>query len=238
MNRNVQHSTFNIQCPRAPRRGRLLGCWAFLFFIFWEFSVSAQTNNNNLLPLLAPAYGEIKPTFWEVYGVAVVIAAAVWVLGLGLVAWMIVRPRPVTGTPPLTVAREALKPLVNQPETGELLSQISLILRRAAASAFGLPPGEMTTAEFSAALERKEQPGPRVAKLLTDFLRECDEQKFAATAPAPINAAKRAWHLISEMELAKMVDESTRARRKPPVLPGAANVPQRPGTEPQTKPGP
>ena len=99
------------------------------------------------------------------------------------------------------VAREALAKLQRQPEDGNVLSQISQILRRYVGAAFQFPSGEATTAEFSAALAGSEKIGAELAQTISSFLHECDERKFSPANPtAPLNAATRALEIISLVE--------------------------------------
>lgn len=93
---------------------------------------------------------------------------------------------------------EKLQP---QPEDGRVLSEISQIFRRYVGAVFGFPAGEMTTAEFSAALAADPKAGPPVAEVLTNFLSACDKAKFTARNVAPpLNAAGRALQLIEQIE--------------------------------------
>jgi hypothetical protein len=98
-------------------------------------------------------------------------------------------------------AHKVLAPLANQPENGIVLSRISQVVRRYFCAAFGLPPGELTTAEFSRELEGRGQVGAALSTAVNAFLQECDRRKFAPSPPpAPLGAAGLAARLIDQAE--------------------------------------
>ena len=73
--------------------------------------------------------------------------------------WFLLRPKPAPPVPPATAARQALESLRQQPETGAILSRVSQVVRLYFGAAFGLPPGEHTTAEFCNSLNAAQEPG-------------------------------------------------------------------------------
>ena len=104
--------------------------------------------------------------------------------------------------PPEVQARQALEPLRQQPEDGALLSRVSQILRHYVAAAFDLPPGELTTAEFCRAIAGHGRIGPELSAALSDFLRQCDQRKFAPPAPVPpFSAVAQALKLIDQAQI-------------------------------------
>ena len=122
-----------------------------------------------------------------------------------------------------------------------VLSEASQILRRYVAAAFAWPPAELTTAEFSAALAGDEKIGPELARTLSNFLRECDERKFAPagvvgvqasacsdSAPATPGTLKRELQPAAVRALELVSAAEARRVRSAPV-PGAAT---RKGTPP------
>jgi len=189
----------------------------FLLFTLSLSSLLAQSPTN-ALPPLAPAYGEMRPTFWEQHGTAIFVGGFVLLALAGAVAWISSRPKAPVVVAPEVLARNALAKLLRQPEQGMVLSAISQILRRYLITAFGLPPGEWTTSEFCAALASNEKVGGELAQAVAGFLRECDERKFSPANPAgPLQAANRALELVAQAE-------QRRALWSAPV-PGAAALP-------------
>ena len=86
-----------------------------------------------------------------------------------------------------------------------MLSQISQALRRYLINTFWLPPHEMTTCDFCRLLAAHERIGPALAEVLGEFLRACDERKFApATTSPPLGAAGRALELVELVEAARL----------------------------------
>ena len=184
---------------RLPARP-FIGCWVFLLLTLLARPLSAE-NSTNALPPLAPAYPEMPPTFWEQHGTTVLVGGVIFLTFAALVAWRIFKPRLKPVLPPEILAREALAHLQHQPEAGQVLSDISQVLRRYISAAFEIPAGELTTAEFSAALAGSEKIGVELAHAISSFLRECDERKFSpASSAAPLNAATRALDLITLAE--------------------------------------
>jgi hypothetical protein len=170
-------------------------------------SLTAGTNSPDQIPPLRPPRGELPPGFWEEYGLLVVVGAVLALTLLGVAAWFLSRPKPVAVPAPEALARQALEPLRRQPEEGGLLSRVSQVLRHYLQAAFGLPPEELTTTEFCRALGGHERVGPELAAALSEFLRRCDERKFAPTAPPPaLGAVEQALKFIeaSEQRLARL----------------------------------
>ena len=164
-------------------------------------SVTARAADTNALPALIPAYGEIPPTFWEQNGTIVIIDVVVFLAVAAAVVWKIFRPKPAPVLTPEKIARAALAKLQNQPEDGKLLSEVSQIVRRYVGAVFGFPGGEMTTAEFCAAISRHEKIGTELSGAIAGFLRECDVRKFSpANSATPINAVQRALEIVARVE--------------------------------------
>lgn len=153
------------------------------------------------LPPLAPPAPPLPPTFWELHGTAV-LASGFALLGVAaMVLWFVFQPRPPVVTPPEVVARAALTQLRGRPEDGQVLSEISRVLRLYLLSVLDLPVRELTTAEFTAALEGPGKMGAELAQTIITFFRECDQRKFSsAVTAAPMNAADRALTLVTEWE--------------------------------------
>jgi hypothetical protein len=181
----------------------------FRLFIFSTLSLSAQTSTN-ALPALAPAYGELPPTFWEQHGSAVLIVAAVALVIAALITALALRPKPASVVPPEIEARRALQELHSRAEDGAVLSRVSRILRRYFIAVFALPPGEYTTAEFSRAISAHEKIGAELSTTVSNFLRACDGRKFsAAPQSSPSGVVQGALELIELAEARRIeLDQS------------------------------
>jgi hypothetical protein len=95
------------------------------------------------------------------------------------------------------VARRALEQLRNQAEDGAVLSQVSQVLRHYVAEVAGLPQGELTTAEFCRAMDSQPRLGDYLPAALREFLRRCDERKFAPRrSEQPLGAVDQALELV------------------------------------------
>jgi len=166
---------------------------------------------SNAIPVLLPPHGEIPPTFWEQHGWTLVMCGIVLLLLAEFLIWLLRRPKPFVVLPPEVQARRALEAFRNQTESGAALSQISQVIRRYIADAFHLPPGELTTAEFCREIAGREQIGPELAAALDDFLRRCDERKFApAAASTPLGAVMRALELVELAETRRTATATTK----------------------------
>ena len=157
--------------------------------------------DTNSLPALAPAYGELPPTFWEQHQTPIIIGVFALIAFAFLFVKTMLRPESPKILAPEVVARQALAILKSQPEDGNILSAVSHSLRRYLGESFNLPNQELTTAEFCAAIEVSPQIGIALARNIASFLRECDTRKFSPThAAAPLNAATRALELVALAE--------------------------------------
>lgn len=167
-------------------------------------SLRAATNliSSDDIPPLRPPRPELPPSLWERNGPAIIVLAVALIVLLGIVVWIMTRPKPEALVPPAVRARRELESLTNRPEDGAVLSRVSQELRHYVAAAFGLPPGEITTAEFCRVLIPLDKMGAPVSVPLTDFLRECDRRKFAPNAGGrhPLGAVSRALDFIDACE--------------------------------------
>lgn len=155
----------------------------------------------NALTGLASPYGELAPTFWERNWIFILAGILVLLAAGGVTIWKLLHPRPRPAVPAQVVALEALEKWRGQPEDVTAVSEISLILRRYVATAFGLEADRRTTREFAAGLAGNEEIGPELALRLTTFFQECDRRKFSAEAGSePLNAAERAGELVEKLE--------------------------------------
>jgi Domain of unknown function (DUF4381) len=157
------------------------------------------------IPRLRPPHAEIPPTFWVQYSLWVILFGVLLLALVCAAIWFLTRPKPPLIVPPDVQARQALEPLRQQPEDGALLSRVSQILRHYVAAAFNLPPGELTTTEFCRAVAAHPQIGLELAAVLSDFLRLCDQDKFAPPAPVPpLNAVAQALKLIDQSQARRL----------------------------------
>lgn len=186
----------------ASGRYSRIGCWLLMLFVGRTAMGITNRPPPEVIPPLRPPRGEIPPSFWEQHSAWVIVLG---VLLLGLVAgaiWWLRRPRPAIVVEPETQARQELEPLRGRPEDGAVLSRISQILRRYVVAAFRLPPGEATTADFCRAMAEDGRLGSELSASLSDFMRSCDEHKFAPPAPRPaLGAVERGFKLIEIAEV-------------------------------------
>ncbi len=167
---------------------------------FAQFSTETDSLTEKIPPLQPPR-AVIPPTFWDQYGTLVIFGAALLVIIIAAVVWMLTRPTPAAVVPPVIQARTDLEKLQHQPEDGVTLSRVSQILRRYVTTAFNLPPAEMTTAEFCNAISERGNLGKNISTDLTTFLNECDQRKFAPAPPATtFGAVPTALKLLAAAE--------------------------------------
>jgi hypothetical protein len=183
---------------RAPALG-------FVTALMAKFALSSAHAATNAaeeigVPKLVPPYSELPPTFWERNGTTVILSGLAGLLVVGAIIWFLRRSKPVVVLPPEVRARRALEALRAKAEDGDLLSQVSRILREYFLAAFELPPDELTTTEFCRMLSRHEKIGAELAAKASDFLRRCDERKFSALPAEPLNAVAVALELVELAE--------------------------------------
>lgn len=172
-----------------------------LLAVFVPGTSWANLPKTNSVPKLLPPYGELPAGFWEQHTATVVVGASLAALLIGCGLWLALRPKPTPQVPADVQARTALQSLLNRPEDGALLSQVSQILRRYVIAAFGLPPAETTTTEFCQLIRGNDRIGAELATTLETYLRRCDEQKFAPVpAGSPLNGAAGALELVTQGE--------------------------------------
>ena len=184
----------------------------------WLCAAQAATNDPDAIPPLRPPRGEIGPSFWEEHGLAMVVSVVVFLLLVAVVIWLLTRPKPAVALSPAAQARLALEGLRGRSEAGPLLSEVSQILRRYLVAVFELPPGEHTTAEICQALSSSPRPGAELARSIAEFLRRCDERKFAPASPAgTLEAVPRALEFIDRAEARLAELQAAQALHKAPA---------------------
>ncbi len=149
------------------------------------------------LPVLRPPRPEIIPSFGERHAWTLTLAGLS--LAVGLCIWLrwVMRKAKMMPEPAEMAARKGLEALRGEPENGRVLSRISRTLCRYFAVTLELPPGERTTAEFCRDIAARNRLDPGLVLQVGDFLRRCDERKFALSAPAQGgSAAAGALHLV------------------------------------------
>lgn len=178
----------------------------------------AIADDTNALPQLAPAYGELSPTFWEQHHIAIIIGSiAFLIFTLLLITLFMLRPETRAAIPPEAIARKALVKLQGQSEDGKVLSEISQILRRYLGAVLGLSAAGMTTTECFAALHASPKISADLVRMISSFLRECDGRKFAPTPPAsPPDYVPRALTLVELTEKHLRSAAPPRAAALPP----------------------
>ena len=202
------NSTSRPEPPAPPAAAtQISGLLPGLTALIWSVSLSlAQDFNSNSLPTLAPPHGALEPGFWERNWHWAALAGVLALAIIGGVLWLLCRPKPPVVIPPETQARREFEALGRLPESGAVLSRVSQTFRQYVIAAFGLPSGELTTAEFCAAIAGHDGIGPELAKTAGEFLRRCDERKFApGSAGPPLGAAAEALRLVDLAEARRAV---------------------------------
>ena len=169
--------------------------------VFCSSPLVAAAQSTNDIPPLRPPHPEIPPTFWEQHTASVSLISFALLALVGIAIWFATRPKPPGMVRPEAQARGDLETLRKLPEDGRVLSRVSQAVRRYFGAAFALPPGELTTTEFCQALAANDQIGPELATATGDFLRRCDERKFAPDAPPEATGtAEHALKLVDQAE--------------------------------------
>jgi hypothetical protein len=182
------------------RPARTLRHIALSWLIFGSCSfVSAQPKE----PDLGPPHGEILPTFWDMHGWQLSLATPPVLILIGLSVWWVRHPRRIVPELPVAIARRSLESLRSRVPNDALAVEVSRVLRRYIWAVLGFSPGEMTTSEIRQTLQSHPQINPELAAALGEFLRRCDEWKFAP-APTPQPAIiTDALALVEQVEMTR-----------------------------------
>ncbi len=184
---------------------------ATLFSLLPAAVFAAGTND---LPVLVPPYPEIPPTFWQQHQAAVIIGGFLFIIVQSLWLYKLLMRLQPKVEPMENLTRAALTSLLNEPEDGNLLSEVSRILRGYFGKQFQMSGAEATTTEFVAALEQIQTLDAGLKTKVAAFLRECDARKFSpAAGKSEINAAERALDLVNEAEKIRADKTPTHDRR-------------------------
>jgi len=194
---SIQVPSSKCQVPTAARK---IVPAMMTVFICGTSLFAAPSGASDEIPALRPPRGEIPPTFGERYGGWLVVATVLLAAAAFVTIRWLLRQKPTVVLPPEIVARTELAALRGQPETGAVLSRVSQAVRHYFAAAFRLAPGELTTTEFCRELAGQNQITPELSARVGDFLRQCDERKFAPVAPPAGNAAAEALNLVELAE--------------------------------------
>jgi hypothetical protein len=220
------NSKSEIRNSKQIRNSKLAQMWKFgfqirvlalglAFFAHRAFCATNISAGDDELAKLRPPRAEIPPTFWERYSIWIIIGSLVFLALIGIIVWIVTRPKPPIVVPPEVRAKQALELLSSKPEDGLVLSQVSQILRRYIAEAFALPPGELTTTEFCRVMANHERINLELGSAIAEFLRQCDERKFMPTPPnTPMTAIATALKLV-ETAQARLAALRSRAEQVP-----------------------
>ena len=127
--------------------------------------------------------------------------SGVLLLTAGGLVWYVRRPLPEPVVPPDVQARRDLESAAIEPDLGNMLSDLSRILRRYIAQVFDLPRQELTTREFVALVKTTQKIDPGLAGEFSSFLQQCDERKFSPSPPdQPADPVGVALELIDRTE--------------------------------------
>lgn len=205
----MNRGSARLEVRRASQCG-LATCVVICFVLLAAAAGFAQEADD--LPVLRPIRTELPPTFWEQRGFCLGLYVVEALAFTGFVIWLFTRPLPPVAVPIATQIRAELEQLRREPGEALALSKVSQCLRRYFAGAFGLPPGELTTAEFSRALTARPEVGARLVDQTVAFLQRCDAAKFSAAAELNSSrAVAEALELVAQGEARREALRQTQA---------------------------
>jgi hypothetical protein len=196
--------------------GRRTAAFAFFVTAIFQLPGASSIEPSEGTPKLAPPHAEIPPGFWERDGLLVLLGVMVLTALLLALTWWLRRPRPPVIIPIEVQVRQELESLARQPQTGSTISAMSRQLRRYIVGAFDLPPQEWTTAELNRLMTVHAGIGPELASAMSQFLRDCDEQKFAPEALPRSDHAAKALALVEAGETRRAHLREAAERAKTP----------------------
>src|SRR5437660_4386190 len=86
------------------------------------YSATNISAGDDDLAKLRPPRVEIPPTFWERYNFLIIAGSLVFLALIGIIVWIVTRPKPPIIVSPEVRARQALDPLLTKPGDGLILS--------------------------------------------------------------------------------------------------------------------
>ena len=173
----------------------------------------AMAAQEEKIPPLRQPKNELGLSFWQQYGWWVALGALVAVALIAFIVVLLLRPKPQPVTPPQLAARRALEALRGRADDATLAVEVSHIFRVYLYFALNLPSEELTTTELSGALRSPQLGDADLANAASDFLKRCDEKKFAPpTNEPPVRFVDAACHLIDRLETLRQrrLDEAER----------------------------
>jgi hypothetical protein len=144
-----------------------------------------QTNDFAASLKLTPPRDPLPLPFWQAHGWELAGLFGLVVCGVALWFRLGRRTRLQAAIPPARQARSELEALRGRVPDIKLAIEAARIIRRFIVNRLALPPDELTTTELCAALRNRPGVAPETADRATDFLRRCDELKFAPDAKSP-----------------------------------------------------
>src|SRR5262245_39028416 len=120
-----ENSKFEIRNSKQDnwsRFGFRVLTFALAYAAFPTFAATNISAGDDELSKLRPPRAEIPPTFWERYNIWIIAGALVFLALLGIIVWIVTRPKPPLIVPPEVRAKQALDLLLNKPEDGLVLS--------------------------------------------------------------------------------------------------------------------
>ena len=169
------------------------------------------------IPDLRAPENPLPPGVWEQHGESLGVTGLLLLVGVVGWVWWSRRPKRRMPVSPLAVAREQLRPLVGQAETGALAGQVGRTMRGyLMATVKTLPPGELTADEIAVRLPVVAPwLGKELLSGVIQLLQECDRLKFSTLPVAgPLNLAGRAQDLLDKLAAVQAAE----AQRVPPIL--------------------
>ena len=170
----------------------------------------AQTNTepnleDQIIPPLRPARGEIVPGFWEQYwwvAILVLLAAS----AASLLVWrQLSKPDEIEAPPPRETARKALEMLKAEPENSQTLSELVRVVRRYFVDTFSLTQTELTSRQLGEVLRDHDHVDGEVVAAAIRLLETCERRQFDP------RQAIQTSDLLGEA--LKLIEETERTRR-------------------------
>jgi hypothetical protein len=197
--------------------GRLTRFWTFagrkvpgFAFLGWlsgwagnlPCSAAAATAGPDSLSLPRPLGDELPLSFWDQHRWLILVVSAAVLVGLAALALAMRRPRKLPAPePPYAIARSALEALRARPVDGSTVSATSHAVKQYVMAVFALGEAELTSAELERALESSSNATPELRSAIAQFLRRCDEWKFAPLPPdAQFRPVETGLELIQRIE--------------------------------------
>jgi hypothetical protein len=168
--------------PHFPKLRRALAAWAGLGISVARLAAQGLPSAAHASPDIHDIHSFVPLTFWEQYGLNVVLGSLAAILLIGWLTWRLLRKKMIPPLTPIERARQELaaaRAMLASGEDKAFAIAVSDAVRHYLENAYNMPAPERTTEEFLQEAARHAWLQGELTVRLRRFLEFCDLTKFA-----------------------------------------------------------